>query len=79
MSRVYGVRERSLYDAGPTDPAFARYPHILPWWTPPSSGGGGQGRRHPRTWQRAREVLGDLAVCAAAACCIYKGVYCDNR
>ena len=33
MSRVYGVRDRSLHNHGPTDPAFARNPHILAWWT----------------------------------------------
>ena len=33
MSRVYGVRDRSLHDDGPTDPTFARNPHILAWWT----------------------------------------------
>ncbi len=32
-SRVYGVRDRPLYDDGPTDPSFARNPHILAWWT----------------------------------------------
>jgi len=33
MSRVYGVRDHSVHKQEPTNPEYARNPHILKWWT----------------------------------------------